>query len=201
MKIKPLYIYLTAFVVFGAAVIFFSSNAKKAGPLNPHTSQGQMPNDDVHKGLNPTDAPSKSNVAPEAIAKMKTLKEEVDKNPKDTAKVREYADMVVFHKPDEALGYYEKILTVDPKRIDVLLQVTLISFNKGDFNKAEDYTNRILKIDPKNATAYYNLGAIAHAKGDPQKAKSIWEDVVKKYPNTDGAKVAASALTQMDAMK
>ena len=201
MKIKPLYIYLSAFVVFGIAVIIFSSNAKKGDSFNPNLTQGQMPNDDVHKGMKSNDAPSKSNVAPEAIAKMNALKEAVDKNPKDTAKVREYADMIVFHKPDEALGYYEKILNINPKRIDVLLQLTLIYFNKGDYNKAEDYTNTILKINPQNATAYYNLGAIAHAKGDTNKAKAIWQDVVKKYPNTEGAQVAGNALKQLDMTK
>jgi len=202
MKIKPVYIYLSAFVVFGIAVIVFSSNAKKGGTVNPHIQQGQqMPNDDVHKGLSSNDAPSKSNVSSDAMAKMDALKAAVDKNPKDTAKVREYADMLLFHKPDEAITYYNKILNVNPKRLDVLLQMTLIYFNKGDFSKAEDYTNNIIRIDPRNATAYYNLGAIAHAKGDRDKAKSIWQDVVKKYPNTDGGKTAANALRQLDAMK
>jgi tetratricopeptide (TPR) repeat protein len=201
MKIKPIYIYLITFVVFGLAVILFSSNTKKSEPSNPHMQQGQMPNDDIHKGINSDDAPSKSNVSQDAIQKMAELKTAVDKNPKDTAKVREYADMLVFHQPEEAEKYFQKILNIDPKRVDVLLQLTLISFNKRDFNKAEKYTNIILKNDPANATAHYNLGAIAGAKGDNKKARSIWEDVVKKYPNTGGGKVASNALKQLDMMK
>ena len=201
MKIKPLYIYLSVFVVFGIAVILFSRNAQKGDSFNPNVSQSQMPNDDVHKGMSSDNGPSKANVSPDAIAKMNALKESADKNPKDTATVRQYADLIVFHKPDEAAGYYQKILDMDPKRVDVLLQMTLIYFNKGDYNKAEEFTNRILKIEPQNATAYYNLGAIAHAKGDSNRARSIWQDVVKKYPHSEGAQVASKALSQLDQTK
>jgi tetratricopeptide (TPR) repeat protein len=201
MKIKPLYIYLTAFVIFGIAIIIFSSSTKKGELTSPNAQQGQMPNDDIHKGMSSGDAPSKSNVSEEAKQKMAELKAAVDKNPKDTAKVRQYADMLVFHQPDEAEIYYKKILSIDPRRTDLLLQMTLISFNKRDFNKAEKYTDDILKNNPTNATALYNLGAIANAKGDNKKARSMWENVAKKYPNTDGGRVSSNALKQLDLKK
>jgi tetratricopeptide (TPR) repeat protein len=201
IKIKPIYIYLLSFIVFGVAVIVFSSNTKKADITDSNTQQNRMPNDDVHRGMSSGDAPSKSNVSEEAVKKIAELKAFVDKNPNDTAKTRQYADMLVFHKPDEAENYYKRILNVDSKRTDILLQLTLISFNKHDFDKAEEYTNKILSYNANYSTAYYNLGAIAVAKGDSKKAKSIWQNVVKKYPNSDAAKVASSALQQIEMAK
>ena len=200
MKIKPIYIYLSVFVIFVAAILFFSSGAKKSTAINLNQNQ-QMPNDEVHSKLKTGDEPSKSNVMQEAIEKLNVLKADVEKNPKDTSKVREYADMLTMsHKSDEAIQYYNQILKVDPKRIDVLLQLTYVYFNKGDLAKADDYTNKILKIDKNNLFGLYNTGDIAQAKGDSKKARATWQDLSKRYPNSEVGKLAARSIQQLDAM-
>lgn len=160
-----------------------------------------MPNDEVHSKLKTGDEPSKSNVMQAAIEKLNALKADVEKNPKDTSKVREYADMLTMsHKSDEAIQYYNQILKVDPKRIDVLLQLTYVYFNKGDLAKADDYTNKILKIDKNNLFGLYNTGAIAQAKGDSKKARATWQDLSKRYPNSEVGKLAVRSIQQLDAM-
>lgn len=200
MKIKPIYIYLSVFVIFVAAILFFSSGAKKSTALDLKQNQ-QMPNDDVHNKLKSGEEPSKSNVMQAAIEKLNALKEDVEKNPKDTSKVREYADMLTMsHKVDDAIKYYDQILKVDPKRIDVLLQLTYVYFTKGDLAKADEYTNTILKINKNNLFALYNVGAIAQAKGDSKKALAAWEDVSKRFPHTEVGKLAANSIQQLNAM-
>ena len=200
MKIKPIYIYLSVFVIFAAAILFFSNGAKKSTAINLNQNQ-QMPNDEVHGKLKTGDEPSKSNVMQAAIEKLNALKADVDKNPRDTSKVREYADMLTMsHKGDEAVQYYDQILKVDPKRIDVLLQLTYVYFNKGDLAKADDYTNKILKINKNNLFGLYNTGAIAQAKGDSKKARAAWQDLSKRYPNSEVGKLAARSIQQLDAM-
>ncbi len=201
MKIKPIYIYLSVFVIFIAAILFFSNDAKKSAAVNLNPNQ-QMPNDEVHSKLKTGDEPSKSNVMQEAINKLNALKAAVEKNPKDTSKVREYADMLTMsHKSDDAIKYYEQILGIDPKRIDVLLQLTYVYFNKGDLVKAENYTNTVLKINRNNIFALYNTGAIAQAKGDSKKARAAWQDLSKRYPNTEIGKLAVSSIQQLDAVE
>lgn len=198
MKIKPVYIYLSVFAIFIAAILFFSSDAKKSTAVNKNQ---QMPNDEVHGKLKSNEEPSKSNVMQAAIDKLNALKSEVEKNPKDTSKVREYADMLTMsHKGDDAIKYYEQILNVNPKRIDVLLQLTFVYFNKGDLAKADDYTNKILKINKNNLFALYNTGAIAQAKGDSKKARSAWQDLSKRFPNSVVGKLAVKSIEQLDAM-
>ncbi|TSA30351.1 MAG: hypothetical protein D4R68_00915 [Ignavibacteriales bacterium] len=203
MKIKPIYIYLAVFVIFIAAVLFFSNAAKNSNTARELNPNAQIPSDDVHKGMAQQgngDMPSKSNVMKEAVEKMNALKAAVEKNPNDTLKVREYAEMVQAHDPDEAIKLYENILKVGPKRIDLILELTFLYFSKGDLKKAEEYNNKVLNLDKTNMIANYNLGGLAQAKGDFQKAKSIWLDLAKKYPNTQIGHMAGELAKQLDQM-
>ncbi|MEW6703135.1 MAG: tetratricopeptide repeat protein [Bacteroidota bacterium] len=202
MKIKPIYLYLGVFVIFSVAVIFFSNSTKESNRAKGLNPSAEMPNDDIHKGIKSDGkegTPSRSNVRQEALERMNALKSEVEKNPNDTAKVRQYADMLTMgHNSDEAAKLYEKILKIDPKRIDIMLQLTFVYYNKGDLNKAEEYTNKVLKINKDHLIANYNLGAIAVARGENQKAKAIWQDLAKKYPQTEIGSIAGESAKQLD---
>lgn len=203
MKIKPIYIYLGVFVIFIVAVIFFSNSAKNSNQAKEINLNTQMPNDDVHKGTAAQgngDMPSKSNVMKEAVEKMNALKTAVEKNPNDTLKVREYAQMVQAHNPDEAIKLYENILQIGSKRTDLMLELTFLYFNKGDIKKAEVYNNKVLSIDRNNLIANYNLGGLAQAKGDIKTAKTIWQNLAKKYPNTQVGSMAGELAKQLDQM-
>lgn len=204
MKLKPIYIYLIVSAAFIISVIIFSPSAKKLNvntQINPH---GQIPNDEIHKGIteNNKDMPSKSNVTKEAVEKLNQLKSEYEKNPNDTLKIREYADMLTLaHKPEQAIELYEKILKVDSNRIDVLLHLTFLYFNKGELDKAEYYTNKILSIRNNYPLALYNLGVISEVKGNSQKAKYYWNEVIKKDPNSKLAQNAKEMLKTLEQLK
>ncbi len=200
MKIKPLYIYLGIFVVFVAAVIFFSRTTKQSNPNMNSNSAAQMPDDDVHgkmKSQGNGDSPSKSNLMADAAEKINKIKSEYEKNPNDTSKVFKYAEVLIGHNPDEAIKLYEKILKVGPKRIDVLLQLTYVSFNMGDVKKAEEYNSKVLSIEPNNLIAKFNVGGLAQAKGDENKAKAVWQELSSKYPQTEVGKIATELIKQM----
>ena len=191
MKLKPIYIYGGVVVL---AIIFLSSNKDSDTPEDVQSNQ--MPNDDIHKGLK--QPPGKNNVSSEVKRHLEMLKKAVEENPKDTMKMREYADFLsAAHQPDEALSYYNNILKVNPKRTDILFSLAYIYFNKKDYNKAEDIVNKILLFEPDNTEAMYNLGAIAASNGDKEKAKTQWEKLVKNYPGSDAAKLAGSSLKKL----
>lgn len=199
MKIKPLYIYITVFIVFVVGVIILSNSGtvKKAGP----DISGKMPNDEIHKGMaapGKGEAPSKENVLEHAKQEMAALKADLEKTPDDTVKMKEYAAMLgAGHQPKEAIKLYEKILTKGPKRIDILLSLTFLSFDQGDLANAENYTNKILLINKDNPEANYNLGAIEATKGNKDKAREIWTNVIKRFPNNDVAQLAKSSLQKL----
>ncbi len=204
MRIKSLYIYVIIFIAFIISLIIFSPSAKEStldSNVNPH---GQMPDDDIHRGMSQKNEnmPSKSNVAKEALKKLNHLKEEYDRNPDDTVKIRNYADMLTLaHQHDKAVELYEKILKVDSKRIDILQHLTFLYFNKGELDKAEEMSEKILTIQKGYPLALYNLGVISYMKGDKQKAKYYWNEVLKKEPNSKLAKNARELLQNLDLIK
>lgn len=200
MKFKLVYLYfiLTLGVIITLFILSGKSNTTNTtGNIN--TSE-QMPNDDVHKGLQEPskENPSKGNVISEVYEKMSELKKDVEANPNDTSRMKAYADfMAAAHKPEDALPYYEKILKKDPKRIDILFDLAMINYNRQDYVKAENYTQRILENDKRNTQAMYNLGAIAASKGDKERAKTIWTKLVSDYPNDEVTQLARSSLEKL----
>ncbi len=201
MKFKIAYLY----VILGLGVVvtlFILSRPKNTETQIPsgNIENKQMPDDDVHKGMqNPVEGnPSKSNVSQEVYQKMDKMKKDVEANPRDTIKIREYADFVsAAHRPDEAIIYYEKILKVDPHRNDILFNLSMVYFSKQNYDKAEDYTSRILNNDKNNTQAMYNLGAIAASKGEKERAKVIWNKLISDYPGDEAAQLAKSSLEKL----
>ncbi|EJH7383329.1 tetratricopeptide repeat protein, partial [Salmonella enterica] len=45
--------------------------------------------------------------------------------------------------------------------------------------------------------AMYKVGVIMQDKGDTAKAKAVYQQVINKYPGTDGAKQAQKRLNAM----
>ena len=200
MKFKLVYLYIILGLGVIATLIVLSFRINNPRTADTNISTRQMPDDNVHKGLqNPTkEDPSKSNVSPEVYHKMDVLKKDVETNPQDTAKMRAYADfMTAAHKQEEALPYYEKILKKDPKRNDILFTLAMIYYNQHNLDKAEDYTNRILKNDKNNTQAMYNLGAIAAGKGDKEKAREIWNKIITDFPSDEVSQLARSSIEKL----
>ncbi|EJP4075604.1 tetratricopeptide repeat protein, partial [Escherichia coli] len=50
---------------------------------------------------------------------------------------------------------------------------------------------------PKASDAMYKVGLIMQDKGDSAKAKAVYQQVISKYPNTEGAKQAQKRLSAM----
>ena len=197
MKFKMAYLYIILGLGVVVTLFILAGNNNEPDQPSQNISDQQIPNDKVHKGLqNPMGGnPSKSNVSQEVYEKMDRLKKEVEAQPNDTLKMREYADfMAAAHRPDEAIIYYNKILEVNPHRNDILFGLSMIFYSRQDYQKAEDYTNRILKSDKNNTQALYNLGAIAASKGEKDRAKSIWNKLITEYPGDQAAELARSSL-------
>jgi tetratricopeptide (TPR) repeat protein len=200
MKFKPVYLYgiivvvaITLLIVVG---IQDSSDTTEVTISNDQT----MPDDDVHKQLKNqgSNVPGKENVSEAYREKMAELKEAVDKHPFDTLAMRNYADFLsASHKMNEAIPYYEKILEINPKRLDIYFSLALIYYNKQDFAKCEDENNKVLVFDPKNQMALYNLGAIAATQGKTEKAKELWNKVVSINAESETGKLAMESLGKL----
>ncbi len=200
MKFKPIYLYgvIALAVIVTLLVVSQSSNTDEK--VKGDITNKQMPMDDVHKKLNNgmMQDPSGSNVSEEAKHKIEVMKKDVDANPNDTLKMREYADfLAAAHKPDDALLYYQKILDKDKKRKDIYFSITYIYYTKGDLVKAEDVTKTMLKLFPADPMANYNLGAIEATKGNKDKAREIWTKLIEENLDNETTELAKNSINRL----
>lgn len=200
MKFKPIYLYgvIALAVIVTLLVVSQSSNTDEK--VKGDITNKQMPMDDVHKKLNNgmMQDPSGSNVSEEAKHKIEVMKKDVDANPNDTLKMREYADfLAAAHKPDDALLYYQKILDKDKKRKDIYFSITYIYYTKGDLVKAEDVTKTMLKLFPADPMANYNLGAIEATKGNNDKAREIWTKLIEENLDNETTELAKNSINRL----
>ena len=190
--------YGIIFVLIIAAIVFTSSNNKEefTATSNP---QGEMPQDAIHQGMGEVkDGPSKSNVREDFWAKMDKYKSDLEANPDDTLAMKNYAQMLgMSHQTEQAIELYEKILAIDPNRMDILLAEGLAFYNDQNFQMAEVVTKKIIALDNNNLEAKYNLGVIAAAQGKDKDAIKIWRELAEKYPNEEVGKLSTNALEQI----
>jgi len=196
-NIKPLYIYITGAVLAVIIFYFISLSTSPTAPSPMSGNNSQMPQDQIHNGLqNPP--PGKDNVMAGVLQKMEEMKKDVDAHPKDTLKIRQYADFLSeAHQKDKAISYYQKILNVNPKRIDILFTIAYLNYLQKNFDEAGNYLNRVLTVDKNNVQAYYNLGAIAASKGDKVKAQQIWTKLAMEFPTSPLAQKAKESISQL----
>ncbi|MBK7498782.1 MAG: hypothetical protein IPI19_06670 [Ignavibacteriales bacterium] len=199
MKLKPIYLYgLVAAIAIITLIIVSQTTGdeKVVGDI----SNKEMPMDDVHKNLNKgmMDNPTGANVSEEVKHKLDVMKKDVDANPNDTLKIREYADfLAAAHKPDDAIVYYQKILDKDKNRKDVYFALTFVYYNQKNLVKAEEVTLQMYKLFPNDPMVNYNLGAIEATKGNKDKAREIWTKLIKDFPTDKTSELAKSSLNKL----
>ena len=153
MRIKPLHIYLIGFILI-IAIIFITNRSSDTGLEDNLPSSKAMPKNNIHKGLRSSQSenlPSKDNVVNSFKDKINRLEQAIEKNPNDTAKVKEYARLLAAaHKPEKAIKLYNSILQKDPKRIDLLFELAEIYFGIKQYDAATELLDRIIEINNDN---------------------------------------------------
>jgi len=201
MKFKPLYFYglVLAAVVIILIVVTQEDNGEENLSDNKISTE-EMPQDDVHSQFRneSNDTPSKENLSEKYHQKLTELKNTVEQNPNDTLAIRHYADyLAASHKIDEAVSNYNKILKIDPSRIDILFNLSFLFYNLGNMEKSDEYNNRVLKLEPEHVSALYNKGAISATRGDTETAREIWNRIVKEFPESETTALAKQSLERL----
>lgn len=196
MKFSMKYIYIGVIFLVAVLIVVSSINFE-----NQQTAKDVMPNDDVHKGMGQTFGganPSKDNVSSEFMHQVEMYKKAVEENPNDTLSMRKYAELMsAAHKPEEGNKYFEKIIAIDPKRVDILTNIVFNYYNMKQYDKATEFNEMILKVDANNLDAIYNKGVIEASLGRLDKAKELWEKIIKMSPNSNVGKMAKSNLERL----
>lgn len=199
MKFKPIYLYGLV-VIIAVVTLIIVTQSSDEGTKTDNVTNEQMPDDNIHKNLghgmmqNPTGA----NVSEEVRQKLDLMKKEVESNPTDTIKIREYADLLAAaHRPDEAISFYERIIEKDKSRKDIYFAITFVYYNQKNLVKAEEVTREMSRLFPDDAMVNYNLGAIEATKGNKDKAREIWNKLIKDYPNDKTSELAKNSLNRL----
>ncbi|MFC2103397.1 tetratricopeptide repeat protein [Bacteroidota bacterium] len=200
MKIKLSYFYgIVAVAVIIVLVIVSQSNNESNLPEENNTSNQNIPDDQIHNELGNTNTPGKDNVSEDFKRRMDNLKNAVEENPKDTIKLKEYADMLAAsHMQKQSVEYYKKLLSISPGRTDIMFSLSYVYYSLGDLSNAEEQTEQILEIEPENTNAMYNLGAIAASSGDKIKAKEIWQKLASVYPDEEIGIKALNSIKKLN---
>lgn len=199
MKFKPIYLYGLV-VIIAVVTLIIVTQSSDEGTKTDNMTNKQMPDDNVHKNLGRgmMQNPSGANVSEEVKQKLDSMKKEVELNPTDTVKIREYADLLAAaHRPDEAISYYERIIEKDKTRKDIYFAITFVYYNQKDLVKAEEVTREMSRLFPDDAMVNYNLGAIEATKGNKEKAREIWNKLIKDYPNDKTSELAKNSLNRL----
>lgn len=194
MKIKAIYIYLTLIIVALVTLISISSSSTEVKETKT------IPDDEVHNSLNSAamEKPSSNNVNSAFLEKMKQMQKEISDNPSDTVKIKEYADLLLAaHKEKEAVQYYEKILSIDSNRIDILKSLSIIEFENGKYKAAKEKISKLLLLEPNNPETIYNMGVIEVKIGDIEAAKKQWSDLITNHPNTKMSEIAKQSIQKL----
>jgi len=122
--------------------------------------------------------------------------------PEEIEVMYNYGVYLQGHKEyDEAIGYFNKILELDPQNYNAHYQIgkTLVLAEK-DLAEAKHHLEKCLTMksadhrSPSKAMAHWRLGQVYHLLDQPEKARQEWEESLRLEPNFKEAKESLKNL-------
>ena len=136
----------------------------------------------------------------EAAAKIQTLKDILQKDPKNLSAWVELGNTYFdTNQLQESIDAYSKYLAMKPDNPDVRTDMGIMYRKLGDYDRAIKEFRTAAQNDPKHVNSRYNTGLVLlHDKQDIKGAIKAWEEYLKVDPNSDRAN---RVKTQMDKLK
>ena len=164
------------------------------------------------KGVETTGIQQKSQVAPpsvppapspvEAASKIKTLKEIIQKDPKNLPAWVELGNLYFdSDQPKEAVEAYSKYLAAKPDNPDVRTDMGIMYRRLGELDRALEEFRKAAQSDPKHVNSRYNVGIILlHDKQDIKGAIKAWEDYLKVDSKSERANRVKAQMENLKKM-
>jgi tetratricopeptide (TPR) repeat protein len=181
--------FLVGFVT-GATVVILKGS--KGGE---RAAMGQKPE------MAPVPGPSKPSPL-ELASKIKTLKEIVQKDPKNPPAWVELGNLYFdSDQPKEAIEAYGKYLAAKPDNPDVRTDMGIMYRRLGEFDRALEEFRKAAQSDLKHINSRYNIGIVLlHDKQDINGAIKAWEDYLKVDPNSERANRVRAQMENLKKM-
>jgi tetratricopeptide (TPR) repeat protein len=138
----------------------------------------------------------------EAASQIQTLKEIVNKDPKNLPAWVELGNLYFdTDQPKEAIEAYGRYLAVKPDNADVRTDMGIMYRKLGQFDRAIEEFRKAAQSDPKHINSRYNIGLVLlHDKQDIKGAVKAWEDYLKVDPNSERAQRIRAQIEKMRSM-
>jgi len=83
----------------------------------------------------------------------------------------------------QAIEAYDHALSIDPQKVDALLNCGTLCYEEGNLKKAAEYFMRALQVDLENALAHFNLGSVLEEVGRLEAARLHLRNAVRLDPS------------------
>jgi tetratricopeptide (TPR) repeat protein len=83
----------------------------------------------------------------------------------------------------QAIEAYDHALSIDPQKVDALLNCGTLCYEEGNLKKAAEYFMRALQVDPENALAHFNSGSVLEEVGRLEAARLHLRNAVRLDPS------------------
>jgi Tetratricopeptide repeat len=184
-------------LAIGIAVGYFARGSAAPAPVTAEASQpaaaapagvgGSTP-----MGMTPAQLPGIGSgqqaqpASPEMLAKAaEPLLTQLQSNPNDFDTVAKLGNLYYDGQAyPQAIQYYEKALTIQPKNADVRTDLGTAYWYTGDADKAIANFEKALAIQPNHPGTLFNLGIVKwQGKKDPKGAVVVWEKLLQTNPD------------------
>lgn len=81
-------------------------------------------------------------------------------------------------RPQDALGYYRKVLAAEPRTADPYVGLATAYAELGRLDESRRVLEEALGVEPANGQVHYNLGEIARVRGDRGGARARYEQAL-----------------------
>ena len=83
----------------------------------------------------------------------------------------------------EAIDAYQRVLVINPRHSEALINLGMLSYDGGDLEKAADCFQRAVALQEENGIAHFNLGSVLEELGQLEPARQHLRLAVRLEPS------------------
>ena len=186
---KQVYTMAVVCLVVGLAIGYLFRGSQSPAPAAP--PQSATAASGTASGVQ--QMPSFEQMKHMADTKAQPLLEKLKTDPNNSDLLLQVGNIYkATHQFKEAVGYYEKASTSDPKNIAIRTELASCMYYSGDVEGAIGQLQESLRQSPKDANSLFNLGMIKwQGKQDASGALAAWQELLKTNPQLNAERKAA----------
>ncbi|MGA8541010.1 MAG: tetratricopeptide repeat protein [Terriglobales bacterium] len=199
-QVKQVYAMAAISLVVGLAIGYLfrgsQSPALRAQPVAQASTQSAAPPD--HMG---GQMPTLEQMKEMADKKAAPLLEKLKTDPNNTDALFQVGNIYAStHRFQEAAGYYEKALQIDPKNVPARTELASCMYYNGDVDGALSQLQQALRNKPNDPNSLFNVGMIKwKGKQDSKGAVAAWQQLLKQNPQISADRKATVQKLMADA--